>query len=625
MAVKKGTNKKEKINGSADNDTITGLAGSDTLSGAAGNDFLDGGVDNDSLDGGVGDDTLIGGTGKDTLVGGSGDDELNGGDDNDKLTADAGSDTLNGGMGADVMSGGDGDDYYFVDNLKDSVNETNKVQTTGGNDTVESVLLNYTLSANVENLVLAGVEASNGSGNKSNNVITGNLADNFLKGDEGNDSLVGNEGVDTLDGGLGMDTLEGGDDSDIYFMNNTEDTIVEYDGGGDLDQVNATVSFSLSENPNVEALELSGAKAIDGTGNEFDNLIQEKEGGNVANTLNGMAGNDTLDGAGGDDELKGGDGDDVLDGGDGNDTAIFNSLKLNYQIDTNVDAAGVPQIVVKYVGDAESAEGTDILSNIETIEFSDGSTINAAAVLDGTWEQDSTSETTETVVDVIEPTPEPVKPAPTPTASAGSTNDKILSPIDVAKYVKYGTKDADTITGTVGKDWIYGLGGNDTIVGGAEYDTLLGSAGDDSLNGGTSGDFLIGGSGVDHLIGGGATGGYPGDGKYDRFIFGAGDTGIGTAHDVIEDFLVKEGDVIDLVGATVVGSVGFGVPLTFLPSVTMDAADFTAANQVRVFGDFENIQTLVQINLDSDFSTVEAEIGLTGLMNLTAANFMLTK
>jgi hypothetical protein len=62
-----------------------------------------------------------------------------------------------------------------------------------------------------------------------------------------------------------------------------------------------------------------------------------------------------------------------------------------------------------------------------------------------------------------------------------------------------------------------------------------------------------------------------------------------------------------------------------VPSITTDAPDFTAANQVRVMGDYENAQTLVQINLDSDFLTVEAESGLTGLMNLTAANFILTK
>jgi Ca2+-binding RTX toxin-like protein len=419
-----------------------------------------------------------------------------------------------------------------------------------------------------------------------------------------------------------MDTLEGGDDSDIYFMNNTEDTIVEYEGGGDLDQVNATVSFSLSENPNVEALELSGAKAIDGTGNEFDNLIQEKEGGTVANTLNGMAGNDTLDGAGGDDELNGGDGDDVLDGGDGNDTAIYNSLKSNYQIDTNPDAAGVPQIVVKYVGDAESAEGTDILSNIETIQFSDGSTINAAAVLDGTWEQDSTPETTETVVDVIEPTPEPVTPpAPKPPVSAGSANDKILTSLDASK-VQYGIKEADTIVAKNANGvWINGLGSNDTITGANDRDTLCGSAGNDSLNGGDGSsdysDYLIGGSGIDHLFGSGSR-------RPDYFIFGTGDTGIGEARDVVEDFNVTY-DKIDLAGATIVNTAGYGVALTFVPSITADAPDFTAVNQVRVMGDYETGQTVVQINLDSDFSTVEAEIGLTGLMNLTAANFILTK
>jgi Ca2+-binding RTX toxin-like protein len=275
----------------------------------------------------------------------------------------------------------------------------------------------------------------------------------------------------------------------------------------------------------------------------------------------------------------------------------------------------VPQIVVKYVGDAESAEGTDILSNIETIQFSDGSTINAAAVLDGTWEQNSTTETTETVVDVIEPAPEPVTPAPKPTTSTGSANDKILISIDMSR-VKYGTKDADTIAlSDSSSEWVDGRSGNDTITGGwyTGDNTLLGGAGNDLLNGGgSSSDYLIGGSGIDHLFGG--NGNYP-----DYFIFGAGDTGIGVTHDVIEDFYMKY-DKIDLAGATVAGSAGYDVALTFI-----EAKPFTAINQVRYETDFDNIQTVVQINLDSNFSTVEAEIGLTGLMNLTAANFILTK
>ena len=650
MAEKNGTSKKEKIIGTEFDDLIWGFAGNDSLIGNAGNDVIDGGSDNDSLDGGVGNDALFGDIGKDTLIGGSGDDDLDGGNDNDKLTGDAGSDTLNGGAGADTMAGGDGNDYYFVDNLNDSVTEANKVLTTGGNDTVESLLLNYILPVNVENLILAGIELSNGTGNKLNNIIEGNDVDNFLKGNEGNDSLVGNEGVDTLDGGLGMDTLEGGLDSDIYFMNNTEDTIVEYEGEGDLDQVKATVSFSLTENENVEVLELSGAKAIEGTGNEFNNLIQEAEGGIVANELSGMEGEDTLDGAGGDDTLNGGDGNDTLDGGDDEDTAIYNTLKSNYQLDVNVDAEGVPQIVVTFVGDPKSAgmnEGTDILSNIETLQFSDGSTINAAAVLDGTWKKDSTpvedyvdpeEDFVDPEEDYVDPeedyvdeefvvedyvdeepvfVPEPVKPAPKPTTSAGSANDKVLTSIDMSKTL-YGTKDADTIASTQSNMWINGLGGNDTITGTNYPDTLLGSAGNDLLNAGDNDrDFLIGGSGIDRLFGGG--GGYS-----DTFIFGIGDTGVGVTHDIIEDFNVKI-DKIDLVGAAVPNTAGYGVALTFVPSVTADAPDFTAANQVRVMGDYETGQTVVQINLDSDFSTVEAEIGLTGLMNLTAANFILTK
>jgi Ca2+-binding RTX toxin-like protein len=220
----------------------------------------------------------------------------------------------------------------------------------------------------------------------------------------------------------------------------------------------------------------------------LNNLIQEKEGGTIANSLNGMAGDDTLDGAGGDDELEGGEGNDILEGGDGTDTAIYNDLQKNYQITANVDSTGVAQLVVKYVGNTDNSatdEGEDILTNIEIVQFSDGSTINAAAVLDGTWEQDSTPETTETVVDVIEPTPEPVKPAPKPTTSAGSKNDSVLTSID-AKYTQYGTKEADTITSNSGgntRHWINGFGGNDTITGKNGLDTLCGSAGNDSLNG----------------------------------------------------------------------------------------------------------------------------------------------
>jgi len=725
MAQFKGTSKADKNNGSPANDSLTGLAGSDTLSGGLGNDFIDGGVDNDLLNGENGDDTLFGGDGKDTLIGGSGNDSLSGGKDNDKLTGDAGNDTLNGGAGADTMTGGDGNDYYFVDNLKDFISETNKVVTSGGKDTVDSMLLNYTLPTNVENLILSGNDVSNGTGNKADNAITGNAADNYLRGGEGKDTLTGGAGVDTLDGGFGIDTLIGGDDSDVYFMDNTEDTIIETADGGELDQVNATVSFNLSSAQNVEALELSGANAIDGTGDDSANIIQEKEGGKVANSLNGMGGDDTLDGAGGDDELEGGDGNDILEGGDGTDTAIYNDLQKNYQITSSV-GSGVSQIIVKFIGGDgnnrdDGGEGEDILSNIEIIQFSDGTTINTADVIAGTVAAPTETPVDETPIDetpIVEtPIVKPVVVKPvTPTVSHSTVELAATQPPEdlVFEFDFSLTKDADTfdiavlpnaktarilalggddsIQGGTAARWIDGGAGNDVIVGGQLNDTLLGGVGNDSLDsgepldptgiigleaiapdkngiyhyqsdwtkvlqtfststslnfnnayadykdygdatakistypsidpaahtnvlsGGAGDDVLVGRWGSESLIGGGGVDNLSSGGGADTFIFVKGDSGVGAGNrDVITDFDVSSGDAFNFSAIT-------SGKLSYIGTKV-----FSATNQVRTEVDFVHSTTIVKLNLDSDLTTTEMEIELTGFQNLTADDFVLVK
>ncbi|MFM6011705.1 MAG: Calx-beta domain-containing protein [Dolichospermum sp.] len=68
---------------------------------------------------------------------------------------------------------------------------------------------------------------------------------------------------------------------------------------------------------NVENLTLTGAAAINGTGNAGNNVII---GNGANNILTGNAGNDTLNGGAGNDNLNGGDGNDLLLGGAGNDT-----------------------------------------------------------------------------------------------------------------------------------------------------------------------------------------------------------------------------------------------------------------------------------------------------------------
>jgi Ca2+-binding RTX toxin-like protein len=634
-----GTTGKDKINGTATAEKFEGFAGNDTLNGIGGNDTLDGGTGDDSLDGGIGNDSLLGGDGNDQLLGGTGNDFLSGDKDNDKLDGGAGNDTLNGGIGSDAMTGGDGNDYYVVDNKLDTVTETNKNDKLGGKDTVETALMNYTLGSNVENLILTGITDNTGTGNKLNNAITGNIGNNLLKGDLGNDSILGGDGDDTLDGGLGMDTLVGGAGADSYFMNNTEDKIIEDEQSPDEDQVIATVSYDLGMNPTIEILTLQGKKAVSGIGNELDNTLQESDGGTIANNFNGSSGNDVINAEGGNDTLEGGEGNDELNGGAGEDVAIYNGNEDDYQITPNIDVEGVAQLVIKYVGSDPTKidEGEDILSDIEIVQFSDGTQKTVQTFIDESNSTEGDSSETESTeitdenqptdepvedqpsnspVDEVVPEIKPVKPAPKPTTSTGSANDKIAVPIEISMTtVKYGTKDADTIEGNNGT-WFNGLGGNDTINSGIYESTLLGGAGNDSLIAGNNGDYLIGGSGVDHFSGDNY--------QSDTFIFGTGDTGIDAAHDVIEGFGV-EYDKIDLAGATVVGSVGFGVELTLLDSKTSDMESFTAINQVRRWVDFENNQTLVQINLDKDFSTVEAEISLTGLLSLTEENFILTK
>jgi subtilisin family serine protease/Ca2+-binding RTX toxin-like protein len=81
------------------------------------------------------------------------------------------------------------------------------------------------------------------------------------------------------------------------------------------DTLTAAVTTTLATN--VENLTLTGAAAINGTGNAGNNVLI---GNSANNILAGNAGNDTLNGNAGNDSLIGGDGNDLLFGGAGNDT-----------------------------------------------------------------------------------------------------------------------------------------------------------------------------------------------------------------------------------------------------------------------------------------------------------------
>jgi Ca2+-binding RTX toxin-like protein len=304
--------------GTALNNVIIGNSANNILAGNAGNDTLDGGAGADTMNGGAGNDTYVvdntgdvitenANEGTDTvqssidytlgtnvenltMTGTSGwgtGNELNnviiGNSAVNSLTGNAGNDTLDGGAGADTMNGGIGNDTYVVDNTGDVITEN----ANEGTDTVQSSIT-YTLASNVENLVLTGTSAINGTGNALNNVITGNSANNILSG------------------GVGIDTMIGGIGNDTYVVDNSDDVITENANEG-VDTVQSSNHYILGAN--VENLTLTGTTSAWGTGNDLNNVII---GNSAVNNLAGGTGNDTLDGGAGADSMNGGIGNDTF-------------------------------------------------------------------------------------------------------------------------------------------------------------------------------------------------------------------------------------------------------------------------------------------------------------------------
>jgi subtilisin-like proprotein convertase family protein len=97
--------------------------------------------------------------------------------------------------------------------------------------------------------------------------------------------------------------------------------------------------------------------AFGGDGNDL--LIANKAGG----SLYGMAGDDTLNGGAGFDALDGGAGNDVLIGGAGIDTAVYHAPRARYSV-TQTDTGWT-------IVDSSGINGTDQLTNVERVHFSD--------------------------------------------------------------------------------------------------------------------------------------------------------------------------------------------------------------------------------------------------------------
>nr|MDH4439016.1 tandem-95 repeat protein [Rhizobium sp.] len=212
--------------------------------------------------------------------------EIVGNDVANELEGLGGADILDGGLGADLMQGGDGADTYFVDNVGDVIVEKDNLGA-GGYDTVYSSV-SYTLSAEVEKLVLLGTGNLDATGNASVN------------------TLIGTDGDNILDGKAGADVMTGGKGNDTYVVDHTGDVINELANEG-IDTVVSSLTTVLGAN--LENLTLTGVLARDATGNTVANVLKGNDG---ANKIHGMDGDDVIEGGLGLDQLYGDAGNDIF-------------------------------------------------------------------------------------------------------------------------------------------------------------------------------------------------------------------------------------------------------------------------------------------------------------------------
>ncbi|MDD9912340.1 MAG: cadherin-like domain-containing protein [Alphaproteobacteria bacterium] len=206
-------------------------------------------------------------------------------------------------------------------------------------------------------------------GNNGNDTILGGIDHDLIYGGSGDDTLNGEIGADQIFGGTGNDIIYGGDGNDTFYGEWGNDNL-NGDGGDDY----------LSGGTGTDTLNGGTGRDLlygdEGDDNLFGGLEDDfLSGGSGTDTLRGEAGRDLLFGGEGDDDLQGGDGDDTLigvegndalDGGDGTDMAVFGGKLADYNV--TVDVNGTATVTDLR---ANSLDGADTLSNVETLQFFD--------------------------------------------------------------------------------------------------------------------------------------------------------------------------------------------------------------------------------------------------------------
>lgn len=378
-----------------------------------------------NLLGGSANDTLRGGKGDDDLLGNDGDDNLSGNDGNDRLDGGAGDDDLDVGRGVDWADGGSGDDYGSLDKGDSHLSfrfDTFQAATSAGETLADGTLVrnierwdlwfgsgNDTVVTDIRTSRFADMGGGDDSliidhrgqgsaliglaGSEFDQEYLASVGNDFasavdnlrvwkvehvaIYGGSGFDRIAGLQGSDILDGGAGADVMTGGSGDDIYFVDNSQDQVIETATGGQ-DTVYASISYALVPAAAVEVItttNANGTATINLTGNELGNAIYGNAGANV---LDGGGGSDLLVGGAGNDILKGGAGNDRLFGGDGSDIFAFATLGGSRGFAYRSDGI---KLAPDFIGDFARGQDKIDLSAIDAVS---GTSANDAFTFIGT-------------------------------------------------------------------------------------------------------------------------------------------------------------------------------------------------------------------------------------------------
>ena len=269
---------------------------------------------------GTGADDITTGSGSDVVSSGSGDDTIHSGDGNDIVDAGDGNDTIVGGQGGgdDLYNGGSGTDLLTYPSATHSVTIDLREQDRSANPTVASVLDAASLPTNTPVGLATGTDIGT-------DVL---ISIEDATGGSGDDTFIGNAGANVFDGAGGSDT-------------------VDY----------SAIASGTGLNVVIDSINGAGYSALTTAGGS-DTLIRIE---NIVGTQR----QDLITGDGAANVLQGNGGNDALDGGGGNDEARFLGTATNKMANT-LDSE---TIQLNATGLAVN-QGTDILSNFETIRFS---------------------------------------------------------------------------------------------------------------------------------------------------------------------------------------------------------------------------------------------------------------